>query len=86
MVTDLNSWGTEQRCMGVMLCWSLWKCRNDLVWKQKGMEVSEVVMLAKVVLGQGKEAQDRNFDKSWGLVNSDDGDQGKYRSCDFSSF
>lgn len=75
LLTELNEWTVDQRSMGIMLCWSIWKCINDVVWKKKGMEVCEVVALAKAVLNQWREAQDKNFDKSWGLLNSDDGDE-----------
>lgn len=37
-----------------MLCWSLWNCRNNLVWNQKGKEVREVVELATLFLVSGK--------------------------------
>lgn len=37
------------------------------------MEVQEAVTSAKVVLSQWKETQDKFFDRSWGLLNPDDG-------------
>lgn len=40
------------------------ECRNELVWKQKGMEVSEVVVLSRVVLSEWHDPQDKNFDRS----------------------
>lgn len=35
-----------------MVCWSIWKSKNDLVWSQKFLEVGEVVKSARVVLSQ----------------------------------
>ncbi|XP_074326550.1 uncharacterized protein LOC141664498 [Apium graveolens] len=75
MITEMDGKTVDQRCMSIMLCWAIWKCRNDLVWKQKGMEVSEVVALTKVVLNQWRQAQDKNFDRTWGLLNSEDSDE-----------
>lgn len=54
------------------MCWTIWKCRNDLTWNQKCNEVQEVATSARVVLSQWKEAQDKLFDHSWGSLNSDD--------------
>ncbi|XP_062104232.1 uncharacterized protein LOC133815403 [Humulus lupulus] len=56
-----------------MLCWALWKSRNDLIWNQRSMEVAEIVSLARNSLSQWKSAQDRTFDLSLGLVLSSDG-------------
>lgn len=33
----------------VMLLWSLWKNMNDIVWKQKGSTVVEIVEFAKMI-------------------------------------
>lgn len=38
----------------VMICWTLWKNRNDLVWNQHSLRLKEVVELAKSVLNQWK--------------------------------
>lgn len=70
-----NTWSSENRQIGAMLCWTIWKCRNDLVWNQKCMEVTEAVHSAKVVLSQWKEAQDKLLDRSLGFLNPDDGDE-----------
>lgn len=50
----------------VMLCWALWKCRNEIVWNQRGINVAEVVVLAKATLNQWLCAQDKNFNQSIG--------------------
>ncbi|XP_062080209.1 uncharacterized protein LOC133784961 [Humulus lupulus] len=47
-----------------MLCWALWKSRNELIWNQKGAEAPDIVTLARVTLEQWKNAQDRSFDLS----------------------
>lgn len=71
----LDTWEIEKKCTGVLLCWSIWKCRNDLVWSQKGMEAREVVESARVVLSQWRDAQDKTFNRSWGLLEPHDGDE-----------
>ena len=63
----------EKEKNATMVCWALWKCRNDLVWKQKNMEVSQVVVLAQTVLNQWKSVQDRTQDSSLSLLSVDDG-------------
>lgn len=75
MITAMDVWSIQQKEMGVMLCWSVWKSRYDLVWKQRGMEISEVLALARVVLSEWQEAQDKHFDKSWSLLAPDDGNE-----------
>ncbi|XP_062099964.1 uncharacterized protein LOC133805803 [Humulus lupulus] len=56
-----------------MLCWALWKSRNELIWNQKGAEASEIVTLARITLEQWKNAQDRSFDLSLGFAQISDG-------------
>lgn len=34
----------------VMVCWALWKNRNDLVWNQKSLDSSEVFATALMSL------------------------------------
>ncbi|XP_074327790.1 uncharacterized protein LOC141665702 [Apium graveolens] len=70
-----DKWDATKRQIGAMLCWTIWNCRNNLIWNQKSTEVQEAVYSARMVLSQWKEAQDRFFDKSWGLLNPDDGDE-----------
>ncbi|XP_063943005.1 uncharacterized protein LOC135150559 [Daucus carota subsp. sativus] len=70
-----DEWNVANRQMGAMLCWKIWNCRNALIWDQKSTEVQEAVCSARVALSQWKEAQDRFFDRSWGLLVPDDGDE-----------
>ncbi|XP_060972201.1 uncharacterized protein LOC133038159 [Cannabis sativa] len=70
-----ENWSGRSRQLVVMLCWALWKCRNDLVWNQKSAEVKDVVMLAQTVLNQWLYAQDKNFDPSLGLLYPEDGNE-----------
>ncbi|XP_074324121.1 uncharacterized protein LOC141661039 [Apium graveolens] len=58
-----------------MLCWSLWKGRNALVWNNKGMVVSEIVESAVSILSQWHSAQDKFFDPSLGFMTHIDGDE-----------
>lgn len=41
-----------------MLCWSLWRARNDMVWKNRSSSVMGVVTSAKSYLDQWSRAQD----------------------------
>lgn len=66
--------GTDVQRM-VMLCWAVWKCRNNLVWNQRGMEVAEVVVLANYSLNQWLSAQNKLFDTSLGYLTQVDGDE-----------
>lgn len=43
----------------VMICWMLWKNRNDLVWNQKCLDASEVVFSALSNLNQWQFVQDK---------------------------
>ncbi|KAK1373046.1 hypothetical protein POM88_029239 [Heracleum sosnowskyi] len=58
----------EEVRMKVTICWSEWKARNELVWIQKGMEVSEVVVSTKLPLNRWNSAQDTSFDNYLGLM------------------
>ncbi|KAK1353247.1 hypothetical protein POM88_052382 [Heracleum sosnowskyi] len=44
---------------------ALWKCKNELVWKQKGMEVIDVVKSARTILKQWHSAQEYLFYKTF---------------------
>ncbi|XP_074351958.1 uncharacterized protein LOC141691114 [Apium graveolens] len=45
----------------IMLCWSLWRSRNDLVWKQKTTTINKTVAAAMQYLAQWRVTQDRSF-------------------------
>ncbi|WOG89983.1 hypothetical protein DCAR_0209224 [Daucus carota subsp. sativus] len=65
---DFSSWmnivlstGTsKQRAEAVMLCWAIWRARNDLIWNQKFSTVNKVVAAAKQNLTQWILAQSRS--------------------------
>lgn len=69
---DFNSWisynlshaQADNLTQIPMLCWAIWKSRNDLIWNQRGLDVSEVVSLARIMFEQWKNAQDKTFDLS----------------------
>lgn len=44
--------GTYQILISVTFCWMIWKHRNDLVWNQHCLKVSEVVESAYSILHQ----------------------------------
>lgn len=56
-----------------MLCWALWKSRNELLLNKKGLDAFEVVTMERIVLEQWKNAQDHTFDLSLGLLKTLDG-------------
>uniref|UniRef100_A0A803QFT1 Reverse transcriptase domain-containing protein n=1 Tax=Cannabis sativa TaxID=3483 RepID=A0A803QFT1_CANSA len=70
-----EKWSGHDRYLISMLCWSLWKSRNSLVWNQKSVEVADVLVLTRTTLNQWIYAQDRQFDPSFGLMNSEDGNE-----------
>ncbi|XP_074362809.1 uncharacterized protein LOC141718821 [Apium graveolens] len=57
----------------VMVCWSMWHNRNEIVWNQRGGEGSEVCRSAKALLNQWQNAQDKSFDNFLGFMNQEDG-------------
>lgn len=73
MVSVFDTWSTNKRQDAAMLCWSIWRGWNELVWRQKGLEVSDVVVSARMVLSQWKKAQDRTFDNFMGFLTDEDG-------------
>ncbi|XP_074327492.1 uncharacterized protein LOC141665405 [Apium graveolens] len=56
-----------------MVCWSLWNNRNEVIWNQRGKEYSDVCKLAKLLLNQWKNAQDKSFDHFLGFMGQEDG-------------
>lgn len=53
----LSSYSSDRWAEVVMLCWSVWNARNELVWQQKRARVDSVVYSAKNYLVQWKNAQ-----------------------------
>lgn len=51
----------------------MWKNRNDVVWKQRGVSVPDVVHAALSFLNQWKAAQDKNFDPFLSFMTQEDG-------------
>ena len=43
------------------------------MWRQKGAEISDVVLSSQVLLNQWKSAEDRSFNLAMSLVNEKDG-------------
>ncbi|XP_074327095.1 uncharacterized protein LOC141665037 [Apium graveolens] len=62
-------------CIQITICWFLWKNRNDIVWKQRGIGVSEVVHTALSFLNQWKAVQDKNFDSFLSFLTPEDGQE-----------
>lgn len=52
----------------VMICWMLWKNRNDLMWNQRSVQAQEVVESETSVLDQWKSVQDKSFDIYLGYI------------------
>ncbi|XP_062112468.1 uncharacterized protein LOC133823623 [Humulus lupulus] len=49
----------EEMELGAVLCWVLWKIRNELVWNKINLVVNKVVFLTKLTLNQYRSAQER---------------------------
>lgn len=58
-----------------MICWMIWKSRNELIWNQHSLSYSEIVESALSVLNQWRIVQDRTFDPFMGYMSQDDGEE-----------
>ena len=72
--TLFDSLDEEKRSIVAMVCWALWRCRNDLVWNQKHHSASEAVFMARTELSQWTSAQDKAVNLTVGLLLPSDGD------------
>ncbi|KAM6591439.1 hypothetical protein CsatA_014044 [Cannabis sativa] len=45
----------------LMVIWAIWHARNELVWREKSLSAAEVILLARVVLNQWRNAQQRRM-------------------------
>lgn len=60
----MKTWSASNarlRAESVVLCWTLWRARNDLVWNQKHSTVNKVVAAAKQYLTQWTIAKNRSY-------------------------
>lgn len=57
----------------VMVIWAVWKNRNNVIWNQKGMEPSDVLVSTNLFFNQWKSAQDKTFDNYLGFMTQADG-------------
>lgn len=48
---------SSKRSQIVMLCWAIWRVRNDVVWNKKRARVSNVLFLARKILDSWTKAQ-----------------------------
>uniref|UniRef100_A0A803Q7F1 Uncharacterized protein n=1 Tax=Cannabis sativa TaxID=3483 RepID=A0A803Q7F1_CANSA len=68
--TDFHDWFTEvwSRHKGdgveeiLMVSWSIWKARNELLWNNRTRSTANVLSIAHNVLGQWKYAQTCHFE------------------------
>uniref|UniRef100_A0A803Q5E7 procollagen-proline 4-dioxygenase n=1 Tax=Cannabis sativa TaxID=3483 RepID=A0A803Q5E7_CANSA len=63
----------DQVCKVAMLCWALWKSRNNTVWNKRNSSVNDVLVSASITLDHWRKAQDKFALSSLSLNNSDDG-------------
>ena len=75
VLNNFDSWDVAKRQKNAMLCWSIWKARNELVWNQRGTEIVDVVESANMVLRQWQSAQDKQFDNFLGFMTKEDGEE-----------
>ncbi|XP_074378086.1 uncharacterized protein LOC141719606 [Apium graveolens] len=57
----------------VMVCWMVWRSRNELIWNQRTIDPNEVVLSAHSILDQWSNVQDRSYDQFLGYMTPDDG-------------
>lgn len=57
LLVNFQRVNNERKAEITMLCWSIWKSRNELVWNQKNLQVEMVVISAKTYIVQWKKAQ-----------------------------
>lgn len=56
----------------VMICWAIWRNRIAIVWRQQGVDHSELCKSAKLYLSQWRNAQDKSFNISLGFMTEED--------------
>ncbi|XP_074349748.1 uncharacterized protein LOC141689374 [Apium graveolens] len=61
--------------ISVMVCWMLWKHRNELVWNQRSLEISKILESACSILNQWNSVQDKTYDRFMAYMNHNDGDE-----------
>lgn len=69
----LHKYRRNEIHLAAVICWMIWKNRNDLVWNQRSLGEREVVESAKSVLDQWKCVQDNSFDFFLGYMTPEDG-------------
>ncbi|KAM6582866.1 hypothetical protein CsatB_009868 [Cannabis sativa] len=57
----LTHWPNDDIIQISMLCWALWKTRNDLIWNKISPSVDKVISSAKLNLEQWKSAQNMSL-------------------------
>ncbi|KAM6553938.1 hypothetical protein CsatB_014700 [Cannabis sativa] len=60
-------------CRASMLCWALWKSRNNTVWNKRNSTVRDVLVSASITLDHWRKAQENFALSSLSLNNSGDG-------------
>ncbi|XP_062108098.1 uncharacterized protein LOC133818976 [Humulus lupulus] len=58
-----------------MLCWQLWKARNELVWQQQASSVERVVLSARTTLDHWISAQKESLLPSLGVLSPNEGSE-----------
>lgn len=57
----------------VMVCWLVWRSRNELIWNKRSIDPNEVVLSASSILDQWSSVQDRSYDQFLGYMTPEDG-------------
>lgn len=60
--TILDVYTADETRLKVMIYRALWKARNQLVWNQKGGDITNIITSVKSVLNKWSSAQDKSFD------------------------
>ncbi|XP_060967364.1 uncharacterized protein LOC133035537 [Cannabis sativa] len=75
MSFNAHSKDNEKLSRIVMLCWALWSARNDLIWKARVRNVSDVVAFASSSLDQYVKAQGKGNIPSQSPLKDGDGSE-----------
>ncbi|XP_062079856.1 uncharacterized protein LOC133784577 [Humulus lupulus] len=63
----------DQRCRFFMLCWAIWRRRNEWVWRKKKGSVQEILYVADCTLQNWIQAQDKELTPMPSFLSGEDG-------------
>ncbi|XP_062114633.1 uncharacterized protein LOC133825746 [Humulus lupulus] len=63
----------DQRCRFFMLCWAIWRRRNEWVWRKKRGSIQEILYVADCSLQNWIQAQDKELTPMPSFLSGEDG-------------